>query len=369
MKRRTFLQSAGASVAAGSLLSRASAVETVPAPEKQAKIEQIEGRAGMPLRKLCKYDEYLSVVGYPGLGLRDGDQDACNESLHQAFEQGVTYYDVAPAYDRGKCEIKMGIGLEGIPRDEIFLACKTKMRDAEGAKEEFERSLERLKTDRFDLYQMHCLIRPEEVEEAFAPGGCMEYFFKLREQGLVKYLGFSAHTTVSALEALKRYDFDTVMFPINLVDYYQFGFGREVLDLSAEKNASVLSIKTISAGSWPEEFSGENRGKRPRNWWYRTFEEQDELDMAYRFALGLHPVVAGIPASWFDLTEKSITAGKHLRPMTDDDFHQAKQMADRRLPLFESRQDIASHSPHGGCPMSDPHSPFNSPHEGENRIV
>ncbi|MHC4544103.1 MAG: aldo/keto reductase, partial [Planctomycetota bacterium] len=104
--------------------------------------------------------------GFPGLALVHYDQDRCNAGLHDAFKRGVNYFDVAPAYGNGEAEIKMGIGLQGIDRSRIFLACKTKKRDKEGARKELERSLERLKTDYFDLYQLHHLRWPKEVKQA-----------------------------------------------------------------------------------------------------------------------------------------------------------------------------------------------------------
>ena len=100
---------------------------------------------GMPRRAIGREGDMISVIGYPGLALARGEQPECNDALHRAFDRGINYYDVAPAYGKGEAEIKMGIGLQGLDRDSIFLACKTKMRDKDGAREGLERSLERLK--------------------------------------------------------------------------------------------------------------------------------------------------------------------------------------------------------------------------------
>ena len=147
MKRRSFLKTVGGVVGTCALgldaALEGSAAETSPPAGE------------LPRRVLGRTGARVSVVGFPGLSLIHYDQDRCTRSLHAAFDQGLNYYDVAPAYGNGECEIKMGLGLQGLDRSRYFLACKTKMRDKEGARTELERSLQRLKTDHFDLYQLH----------------------------------------------------------------------------------------------------------------------------------------------------------------------------------------------------------------------
>ncbi|MHC4556301.1 MAG: aldo/keto reductase, partial [Planctomycetota bacterium] len=299
MKRRSFLKVVGG-VAAGSALELQPLLR---AEQTDSKIKQ-DKVAGLPRRVLGRTGEKLSIVGFPGLALSHYDQDRCNAGIRDAFERGVNYYDVAPAYGRdGDCEKKMGIGLQSIDRDRIFLACKTKMRDKEGARRELERSLDRLKTDRFDLYQLHHIRTPEEVKKALGPGGAMETILKAKEQGKIRYIGFSAHTTKGALEAMKGFRFDTVMFPINFVEYFKLGFGKPVLELAKEQGAAVLAIKPMSKGPWPEGV------ERTRKWWYRATETQEETNIAMRFTLSQKPVVAGIPPSFLDLLDKAIEAG------------------------------------------------------------
>lgn len=115
------------------------------------------------------------------------DQTAANQAAREAFESGVNYFDNAPAYgkDGGAREIKMGPALKALDRDQLFLACKTKARDAAGARQELERSLQRHQTDHFDLYQMHHLVTVEDVEKSFGPGGAIETFLKARDEGSI----------------------------------------------------------------------------------------------------------------------------------------------------------------------------------------
>jgi predicted aldo/keto reductase-like oxidoreductase len=307
--------------------------------------------AGLPRRTLGRAGQKLSIVGFPGLALVHYDQKRCDAGVREALDRGVNYFDVAPAYGNGEAETKMGIAMEGLDRSRYFLACKTKKRDKDGAREELERSLQRLRTDHFDLYQMHHLVRPEEVKRALGPGGAIETFLKAKEEGKVKYFGFSAHTTKAALEAMKGFRFDTVMFPINFVEFYLRGFGKEVLDLADQQGAAVLAIKPMSRGVWPKEV------ERTRQWWYRSVEEENEVNLAWRFTLSRKGVVAGIPPSFLDLLDQAIAAGKAYRPPTEVELEAMQQIAKSCESIFVREEAMVA-----GAPCHLPLFP-DSPHE------
>jgi predicted aldo/keto reductase-like oxidoreductase len=351
MKRRAFLKvTAGAAVGSYATSLQNVLAQSIPDPT-------VEKVAGLPRRVLGRTGQRVSIVGFPGFALNPVEQTECTTSIRRAFERGVNYFDVAPAYGNGVCETKLGIGLQGIDRSQIFLACKTKKRDREGARQELENSLKLLKTDHFDLYQMHLLVTATEVKQALGPGGAIETFLKAREEGKVKFIGFSAHTTKGALEAMKGHRFDTVMFPINFAEYLNRGFGKEVLELAKEQGAGVISIKPMSRGTWP-------RGtERTRNWWYRSTEEQEDVTLSMRFAWSQPGVAAGIPPSFLDLLDKAITAGKDDRAVTAADLTRLKELAEGAASLFtreEQRAATASvlrHSPYPDQPH-DPHCPY-----------
>jgi aryl-alcohol dehydrogenase-like predicted oxidoreductase len=254
----------------------------------------------------------------------------------------LNYYDVAPAYGKdGECEIKLGIALQGLKRDDYVLTCKTKERTQEGCRQELERSLTRLKTDHFDLYQLHHLVKPEDVKLALGPGGAMETILRAKQEGKVRGIGFSAHTTKAALEALRGFDFDTVMFPISFAEYYTRGFGKEVLALAKEKGTAVLSIKTLHSGAWPA------GAERTRQWWYRSLETQEDINLAYRWTLSLPGVVAGFPPSFLDLQDKAIAAGLAYRPTTVADAQKLEAMAKGAGSIFKREEDsVAFRSPY-----------------------
>ncbi len=192
MKRRSFLKVAGGCALGSGTLSGFGAQVTSAAGDT---------KADLPRRVLGRAGEKVSVIGFPGLSLVQQGQEEGTAGIHKAFDQGINYFDVAPAYGRdGECEIKMGVGLQGLDRSRIFLACKTKKRDKQGAREELERSLTRLKTDHFDLYQMHAVFTPQEARQALGPGGAIETFLEVQKEGKIRFFGFSAHTTKGALE-------------------------------------------------------------------------------------------------------------------------------------------------------------------------
>jgi predicted aldo/keto reductase-like oxidoreductase len=296
----------------------------------------------------------VSVVAFAGLALSHYEQEECTAGVHRAFDQGLNYYDVAPAYGQnGECEIKLGVALQGLKRSDYVLTCKTKARDQDGCRLELERSLTRLKTDHFDLYQLHHLVKPEDVKKALGPGGAMDAILKAREEGKIRGIGFSAHTTKAALEALRGFNFDTVMFPISFAEYYTRGFGKEILALAKEKGTAVLSIKTLHSGAWPV---GE---PRTRQWWYRPLESQDDINLAYRWTLSLPGVVAGFPPSFLDLQDKAIAAGLAYRPATEADAQKLEAMAKGAGSIFKREEDsVAYQSPYphhpGECCGSEP---------------
>jgi predicted aldo/keto reductase-like oxidoreductase len=328
MERRSFLKVVGG-VTGGLALG----VQPALSADTSSSKREVEKVAGLPRRVLGRTGEQVSIVGFPGLALSHYEQDECNEGIRKAFERGVNYYDVAPAYGRdGDCEKKMGVGLQNIDRSKIFLACKTKMRDKDGALKELDRSLKRLKSEHFDLYQLHHIRTPEEVKRALGPGGAMETILKAKEQGKIRYIGFSAHTTKGALEAMRGFRFDTVMFPINFVEMYKIGFGKAVLELANEQGAGVLAIKTMSKGSWPQGV------ERTRKWWYRSTETQAETNAALRFTLSQKQVAAGIPPSFLDLLDLAIEAGRSYRPITDAETQKLKETAQTCLSLFQREE-------------------------------
>lgn len=336
MKRRTFLKTVG-TAAGGMALGVSPAFADPGDPTRKL----IPHASGLPRRMLGRTGRAISIVGYPGLALSKVPQPEANAALRAGFDQGINYFDVAPAY--GDAEIKMGLAMEAtrIPRDQIFLACKTKQRTADGALGELDRSLTRLKTDHFDLYQLHVMATKRDVEQVFAPGGAMETLLSAQKAGKVRWLGFSAHTKEAALALLNQFKFDTVMYPVNFIEHYAHQFDPAVLELCRDKGAAVLAIKPISAGSWK---AGEKKTRN--NYWYKALEDADEIELALRFSLSLDPVVSALPTSFIDLAEKSIACGKRYQPATARDLEALQKLVAKYQPLFPRNPSWVHTAPH-----------------------
>lgn len=205
---------------------------------------QANSNGSIPKRLFGETGIELSVIGLGGVLIMDEEQSHANRLVAEAFERGVNYFDVAPSYSNA--ELVMGPALEPY-RDRVFLACKTTERTAEGARAELTRSLERLRTDHFDLYQLHALYDLEkDVNAVFASGGAMEVLLAAKRDGRIRRLGFSAHSEQAALAAFERYDFDSVLFPVNFASWNVGEFGAAIMETAKEKGAARLALKAMA---------------------------------------------------------------------------------------------------------------------------
>lgn len=208
-------------------------------------------------------------------------QDEANRTLDLLLEYGVNHIDTAASY--GDAELRLGPWLKQY-RDQFFLATKTEKRTYQAAKEELHRSLDLLKTDHVDLWQMHFLVNPEEWETAMGPGGVLEAFIEAREQGLTRFLGVTGHNTNVAemhLKSLEQFDFDSVLLPYNptMMQNPQYAADFEqLMAVCQEKNVAVQTIKALAKGPW---------GDKPKTHttWYEPFSTQAEIDLAVQWVL------------------------------------------------------------------------------------
>ncbi|MGC1481977.1 MAG: aldo/keto reductase [Chthoniobacterales bacterium] len=263
----------------------------------------------VPKRPFGKTGIELSVVGFGGIIVRDALQSVANRSVAQAVERGVNYFDVAPNY--GDAEIKLGPALEPY-RKNCFLACKTQKRDYASAKEEFHRSLERLRTDYFDLYQLHAITDVEkDVEAAFADDGAMKLLREAKKDGRIHHLGFSAHSQEAAFRAMELHDFDSILFPVNFAAYLKGDFGEPVVKAAAEKGMAVLALKVLARQHAPKE--DPIRQQYPKCW-YQPVVDPEEARLAMSFTLN-QPVTSVLPPGeqrLFDLALDSVPETKKV---------------------------------------------------------
>ncbi|MBI1775854.1 MAG: aldo/keto reductase [Proteobacteria bacterium] len=223
-----------------------------------------------------------SAVIFGAAALGKVDQDVADRVLDLLIEHDVNHIDTAASY--GDSELRIGPWM-GRHRDRFFLATKTGERDYQGARDSIRRSLERLRTDRIDLIQLHALFHPDEWERALGPKGALEACIEARDQGLVKHIGVTGHGwTVAAMHrrSLERFDFDSILLPWNWFaaqhQTYAPDFERTV-QLAGERNLAVQTIKGVARGPWAAGI------KRDRNTWYQPLEAMDDIRPAVHWVL------------------------------------------------------------------------------------
>lgn len=312
MKRRKFIENA----ALGGLALGLSSFDDK---------KQMPG-TGIPRRELGKTGEKLSVIGFGGIMLNDNTQEYANELVSKAFNAGITYYDVAPSY--GNAQSKLGPALKTYRKD-CFLACKTLERDAAGAEKQLHESFSLLNTDYFDLYQLHALSSVDEVEKIFGPGGAMELFIRARQQGKVKHLGFSAHSVEAALLAMKNFDFDSILFPINFNCWRNGDFGPQVYEMARSKGMGILALKAMA-----HTLLKEGEKKLYKNVWYRPVLDDELIKLALRYTLSME-VTAAIPPGDAEFFWKAVEVAGDLKPISMEEVERLNKLSSGNPPLFK----------------------------------
>jgi len=281
----------------------------------------------MQKRKLGKTEEQLSIIGLGGILVSNVDQSEANRRVRSACDQGINYFDVAPTY--GDAEERLGPALEGI-RNQVFLACKTTERSKKGAEQELHRSLKRLRTSHFDLYQLHAMTTQEDLEEVTKPDGALDAFIAARDQGLIRYIGFSAHSAEIAEQLMDQFDFDSVLFPINWVNYFQENFGPGVVKKAEEKGVGRLALKAMARSKWAE---GADRSQFPKCW-YTPVENEEEARLALRFTLS-QPITAAIPPGELQFFDWATKIALDFKPLTDLEVQELKDLSKGLEAIFQ----------------------------------
>jgi aryl-alcohol dehydrogenase-like predicted oxidoreductase len=273
----------------------------------------------------------LSIVGFGGLMLQGVNQTDADRLVAESVAQGVNLFDSAPSYEDGCAEKKLGSALESY-RKEIFLSCKTMARSAASARRELEQSLRRLRTGHFDLYQFHAVNTAKDVESIFAPGGAMEALLRAREEGLVRFLGFSSHSVPLALVMLNRFHFDSMLFPVNYVCYARGNFGPQVLGEARAVGTACIALKALAYTPMPH-----LQARRYPNCWYRPIDEPDLALQALRFALA-EGVSSVLPPSDAGLYRMALALARRITPLTGEERQSLLDSARGLKPIMKCSQ-------------------------------
>jgi aryl-alcohol dehydrogenase-like predicted oxidoreductase len=258
-----------------------------------------------------------SVLIYGGAALAEVSQERADESITLALASGINHFDTAADY--GESELRLGEWMPRI-RADIFLATKTGERKSADAAASIRRSLERLRTDRVDLIQLHAVCDPKDLDRATGSGGALEAAIEARDEGLAGGIGITGHgmgAPATHLEALRRFPFDTVLTPFNYRLDRDPQYRRDFEALAEEiraQGAGLMLIKHLARNLWPSD------GGRRFATWYEPFDEQANIDAAVAFALGRAEATGVCTAGDIGLLAPQIEAEKRAAGLTTADI-------------------------------------------------
>ncbi len=271
-----------------------------------------------------------SFALFGAAALKNVDQSVADETLDVLLEYGVNHIDTAPRY--GLAEDRIGPWMAGHRKD-FFLATKTGERDGAAAREELHRSLERLRVDSVDLIQLHALYHPDHWDRAMGDDGALAALVDARKEGLVRHIGVTGHGwTIAAMHkrSLARFDFDSVLLPLNWVFYknetYQQEF-NEVLDLCRQRNIAVQTIKSIAKGPW----AGREENY---NTWYEPLDTQADIDRAVHWVQSFDNVFMNTVGDVTLLPKVLDAASRYTSQVPTDKDMDALQSESRQSSLF-----------------------------------
>jgi len=249
--RRQFLKTGGAVTAA--LVTGAAGSGLVPSAHALPSLPSnpVTPNA-MPTRNLGKTGYRVGVFSLGGQAAleRPNNEDVSVAIINRALDLGVNYLDTSSIYGGPDRWSEQYLGkVMKTRRVEAFLASKTKERTRDASLQMIEKSLKLLQTDHLDLWQLHDIGTMTDVNEVFAKGGAMEALMEMRDQKVVRYLGFTGHYRPDALiECIHRYPFDTVLMALNAADPHQFSFRDQLLPLAVEKQMGIIGMKIPARG-------------------------------------------------------------------------------------------------------------------------
>jgi aryl-alcohol dehydrogenase-like predicted oxidoreductase len=266
---------------------------------------------------------------FGGAAFSSVTQAEADRSLDLLLEYGINHIDTAASY--GDSELHIGPWMAR-HRQDFFLATKTGERTYQKARDEFHRSLERLRVDSVDLIQLHYLVDPQEWEVAMGPGGALEALVEAREQGLTRFIGVTGHdVSVAAMHkrSLERFDFDSVLLPYNYVMMQNPQYAADFESLVAmcqKRNVAVQTIKGVCRRPW---------GDKPhsRATWYEPLEDQAAIDKAVHWVLN-RPGVFLNTAADIHILPRVLDAGSRFQAAPSDTEMKALLEEQAMAPLF-----------------------------------
>jgi aryl-alcohol dehydrogenase-like predicted oxidoreductase len=282
----------------------------------------------IPLRSFGSHDDVkVSALGMGGHHLGDAqDEKTAIRLVQEAVNGGVTFFDNCWEYHRGKSEDWLGKGLKG-RRDGVFLMTKvcTHGRDADLAMRMLDQSLNRLQTDHLDLWQIHGVTFDNDPELFIRPGGAAEALRKAKEQGKVRFVGFTGHKDPSIhLKMLDTgFPFDAVQMPLNAFDANFRSFETQVLPELNRRGIAALGMKPINGHGEP------------------IINGAITAEQALRYAMSLPVTVTITGMETQEILQQNLRIAQGFRPLSASDMQTIRDQvkpvsADGRFELYKS---------------------------------
>lgn len=235
----------------------------------------------MEKRKFGRTNHMSTVAILGGAAFWDLKQPAADKAFEVSQQYGINHIDVAPSY--GKAEQLLGPWMKR-ERYHYFLGCKTLERTKPTAWDEMQASLKRLQTDHFDLYQCHAVNDMAELDRITIKNGALEAMKEAKKSGLTRFLGITAHGLKAPsvlIEALNRFDFDSVLFPLNFILFSDPAYRQssiQLIELCKSRNIGMMTIKSIARGGWGSH-------QKMQTTWYEPFTDEPMIQAAISFVL------------------------------------------------------------------------------------
>jgi aryl-alcohol dehydrogenase-like predicted oxidoreductase len=283
----------------------------------------------METRRFGRTGHMSTVAIFGAAAFYKISQEDADKTMEQVIEAGINHLDVAPGY--GQAEVRIG---PWMPRERgrFFLGCKTMERTKEGAWKEMQESLKRLQAETFDLYQCHAITSMEELDAVTMKDGALEAFVEARQAGLTKFLGITGHgaqTPQIFLEALRRFDFDSILFPLNFVQMANPEYRRyaeELIETCKAKDVGTMVIKTITKAPWGER-------QHTATTWYEPFDKMDEIQKGVDFALS-YDVTGLCTAADTRILPMVLQACENFTRLSNDEIEEMIKSGEQYEPLF-----------------------------------
>jgi aryl-alcohol dehydrogenase-like predicted oxidoreductase len=319
MERREFLKQAAVTAAAVASTNQLSAAKPPTGP--------------IARRTLGKTGEQLSIIGFGGIVVMNESTGEASNIVAEAVDRGINYFDVAPSY--GNAQERLGTALAPY-RKKCFLACKTDGRMKDNSRAQLEESLRLLKTDHVDLYQFHALTKMTELDKVLGPGGAMETMEAARKEGKIRYIGFSVHSAETAVAAMERYNFDTILFPVNWVLFTQVSFGPQILKKAQEKKMGILALKSMAKTVWPAD---QKQSHPEPKCWYQPAAFPHEASLGLRWTLS-HPITAAVPPGDERYFRLAMDVAQNYKPLDATEEQALLSGAHGVEPIFHLGNDV-----------------------------